>query len=523
MISVPVNDDGPAETVFKFGSLSFAPYRPVTLTKPANGAVIQLRDLQSNHSLVDLAWNPLGGASSYTLNMGAAANGLRNVYEGDCVPLNAIDLGVVVTDTAQGTVYAAVDAVIPADTFDYAAGDVTVYGTINTFSIVAKPVFPADSVTYTTAYQKLPVSITFRAESLTPVSYSASGLPSGLKMDAASGTISGSTIRTGTFSVAINATNPSGTTTHWMTLVVKAAKSLKTKCTGLVYYGDGRTLAGTIALSVSANGKATAKLLTPGRTNVKGTVSTRGDALVFNQGNLALMRRGDGVWIGTYKGYRVVARAAGSGNTGTYTATLVNNGIARGYATVTVKAKGKVKVVCKLPDTKQASISTTGINLTPDQAAAAGIYFPAGVGGTALYFPVFKSSSSVKLAGIGVVCSGTFSIPSASWKGAYSVPLSAAGRKYTASLGGYAGRTFLVTGRSGNIVASFTLSASKSNVSAGASKTAKFTTKSKTGLFSASVRIGKKKVNLKGALVPAETSAGAVGKIGKTFYYGGIQ
>lgn len=519
----------PVETVFKPGSLSFEPFKPVALSKPQNGIDIQLLDLQANHSLVDVAWPQpeTEGATTNILRMGFSANDMPVRYEGDCIQTNAIDLGVVVTHTPQGTVYAAVDYVIEVglqQLFDYSLGNVVVYGTISHFSIVAKPVFTGNPPGYVTAYQKVPVSIAFPTKSYSAVTYSAEGLPAGIAINPATGTVSGSTKKAGTYQVAIHATNASGTTTHGMTLVVKAAKNLKTKCTGLVYYADGRTLAGTIALSVAASGKATAKIVAPGKATVKGTVAVTGGGIAFGKNGLDVTRRGDGVWIGSYKGYRVVARTAGSGNTGLYTATLANNGAGRGYATATVKAKGKVRTVCKLPDAKQTSVSATGISLTAAQAADAGIYFPAGVGDTALYFPVFKRSSGLKLAGIGFVGGGQFIIPSVSWQGAYSMALSAVGIRYNASLGGFAGRTFVVSDRSGNVVASFALSASKSSVTAaGADRNVKCKATAKTGLFSASARVGKRKVNLKGALVPAYTQGAAVGKTGGSYYYGSIQ
>ena len=481
--------------------------------------MIQLDDIKENHSVVDISVQRREGALAYTLYARATPNGgFTAIQMGETLTVNGVEAGIVTLNKAQGMVYLYADCVIP-NTYDLAAQDyLVVTGSMISFAVVEKPVFMPGIPTYITAYVKIETSASFPAVSRQPLTYSISGAPSGIKIDN-TGRLYGKPTRSGTFNAVVTASNASGGTSHAVTIVVKAAKTLKEKCIGFVC--DGNSLVGTVELKVSANGSASAKLVAPGKTTLKGTATSSGGQLSFASGKLRISRSGSGLWTGTYNGHTVVARKQGTGYTGTYVSTLESTGTAVGYALVTVKSGGKASAKFMMPDAKQISSLAKGIVLSSGEAASLGISMPAGAG-SALFFSVYKNNSGKKTANLCAVGAGALSVRSGLWKGAFSTTLSGEGAKYVKGFGVFAGRTFAVTKRNAGQVAAPALSASSSSVRFTSKSAGKLTFKVKDGTYRAKVKVGSKSVSLKGVFVPSTGRTAAVGKSGGAYYFGRI-
>ena len=513
-------------TIFSLPTKTFTTFTKPVIKTPMKGAAIQIDDLKAGKKeKVDFSWTANDKADVYRVvtEYGGKQYGPVETEE---TTLNAIDNQLFqVSDGAVGEVKVTVYAHIPAEEFD--EGESWVDSDSLSFYIVDKPIFVNPAQTSVSMYTKVATRIDASATSSKTITYTATGLPYGMKIDKATGIITGTPSRAGTYTIKVTATTSDGSSTRYITLVVAAAKTLKSKVSGLVFTGDS-TLKGTIDMTVSQVGKFKAKLVTPGKKNVSGTVNVGEDgALQFSGGGLSVKRgsSASSVWTGTYNGMKVVARdfITAKSYAGLYTGMLMNDNFTRvGFTSMKVLATGKMHVKGTMPNKKAASFSTSAFRLSSSEAAAAGIAMPKGVTQGA-FFPLFKTGS-VSLRGIGVLASGgTVASPgTVTWSsGKMSGTMNYSGGKVVTSFSAFAGKTFQVY-KGGAMVASYRLTSSFgfSGVKAAVAKTSP---KTKTDLFTAKVKIGGKVITMKGAAAPRVGQATAVGSAGGSYYYGVVQ
>ena len=272
-------------------------------------------------------------------------------------------------------------------------------------------VMPAMDVTVTPNYTQdvlaPTVGVTFShdaSEGLRPATFSAKGLPSGLKIDRTTGVISGTPSKTGTFNVQVTAKRSDGSTdTYTIPVTVKALPAnAQGTFTGYLYADGGAgqdQVKGLVSFKVSAKGALSAKLTTQTTTysfstkawsSVSGNIfratmvrrqgetlmleldaatGTLTSASTFGGGALgsanafyvyaqrnALMDKGNPM-NQTYKGNYTVALPVT--NIVTDTAGVDNTQSGSGYLTVTIRDRGAVKVAGKLADGTRVSLSTT--------------------------------------------------------------------------------------------------------------------------------------------------------------------
>ncbi|MBR4172032.1 MAG: putative Ig domain-containing protein [Kiritimatiellae bacterium] len=511
-------------TIFALSKRMFTAFAKPVIKTPMKGAAIQLDDLKNGKKeKVDFSWTAVDKADGYRVVTEYGGKQYGPV-ETDGTTLNALDNQLFqVAHGAVGEVKVTVYAHIPSEEFD--EGESWVDSDSLSFYVVDKPIFVNPNQTSVSMYTKVAMRIDASATSSKKITYSATGLKAiGLKIDPATGIISGTPTKSGTFTIKVTATTSDGSSTRYITLVVSAAKTLKSKVSGLVFTGDS-TLKGTVEMTVSTVGKFKAKLATPSKKNVSGTVNVGEDGkLQFSGGGLSVKRGASvtGVWTGTYNGMKIVARdlTTAKSYAGLYTATLMNDNFTRvGFTSMKVLKTGKLHVKGTMPNKKGASVSTSAFRLSSSEAAAAGIAMPNGVSEGA-FFPIFKTGST-SLRGIGVLASnGTVASPgTVTWKGGkMSATMNYSGGKLVKSFSAFAGKTFKVY-KGGAQVASYRLTSSFgfSGVKASVAKTAP---KPNTDLFTAKVKIGGKVITMKGAAAPKVGRAAAVGAANGSYYYG---
>ena len=400
--------------------LVWEPLYPVAETgfSPAAESKFQIDAVRADKNWVNLVWqlagvNPAG--TQYRLYYGSTVESLTNQVPGVNSPtggVNAIDLGIVKTNAAQSWVYWRVDSVLTGATTRVALQT----GPVWRFAVIDLPSFtgaaPGAGSTVNT-YLRAGSSISVAADSATPVTYSASGLPLGMSINPGTGVISGTPRRAGTYTVTVTASNSEGSVTRTFTI---ASQSLPAFATG-AFQGallDGAdVVCGTLSLSVSSLGSLSAKVIKDGVTSsLRGTWGVATSEGVFTAqltaraGTLNLTLTPNGILTGDFGGADLLARhvepTQAGAFTGYYTALLdisaatpyspaiSNVPQGDGYVAFTVSSRGAVKYSGVLADGTKLSGSSSIQVYTGTELTTLG-YTNAVVGQTYACFPVYQS------------------------------------------------------------------------------------------------------------------------------------
>lgn len=281
-------------------SLSFAEMT-VNLSKPANGAAFSLPAVKADKSVLDLAWSSSPDATGYKVFGGNLAS---EVDVGTAKSANAVDVGIVSYSSGACEVTWGVKAV-KSEGIDY--GVASAVATAK-FLISAGPKFNGAQVSSVSAYLKVGTDMDFSAsapEGTGALTYSATGLPSGLKINAATGKITGVPKRFGSHTVTVTVANEFGSATTSFTLKVsKFPTTFKGNFNGILFNGNGG-MAAEASWKVSSSGKWTAKINRNGvKTNLKGTVAVAEDGglVISDSGFRAKRAANSSFWTGSWSG-----------------------------------------------------------------------------------------------------------------------------------------------------------------------------------------------------------------------------
>ena len=322
---------------------SFDPLVPV-ITAPANGASISYPAMMADKSLVNLAWGANKAGCSFDV-LDAAGNVL--VRRTTATSANGIDIGLVSTAEGSANYTWRVRAYYNDPTYGEVMSE-----TSSSFLVASVPKFGA-MPTSVTAYLKMNTSFDFSAkEGVTDgVTYSASGLPKGLSINAKTGVISGKPTKTGTSKVTVTAANPYGSASVVFTLKVeKISKAVKGNFAIMLFNG-AQNIVSSGLLKTTTSGKWSLKVTAAnGSTKtLKGTMAagTGGTIIVSGSGVSLTGSTASGVWTGSVNGQAAygarIAKVAkswqGIWNSGVGAAGAPAAG---GYVTAKVSANGKV-------------------------------------------------------------------------------------------------------------------------------------------------------------------------------------
>lgn len=294
------------DTLVGFDRFEFAPLG-LSLGSPADGTVLSWPDVCANASLVDFSWASNAGSPNYELYL--TQGGIGSVFAGTPVNVgadtgaNGIAVGLVRTDIVMGSCWWGVKVT------DHSAdiGCATTAAAAN-LAITAKPEYDSPAAAIT-GYLKCGAGydLSARAPAGTgSIAYSLSGnLPSGLSFSKATGRISGTPKKAGTYSVTVTAANAYGSASKSVTITVsKFPASLKGSYSGIFF--AGKSMPYSMTWKVAASGKWTGKIVQPdGKTkSAKGTVVFDESGRVSLESTVLTIRQvpGTSLWTGSWGG-----------------------------------------------------------------------------------------------------------------------------------------------------------------------------------------------------------------------------
>ena len=347
---------GVANLPIGFAQFSFAPL-PVTLSAPAANAQISYDALLGDKSLVNLAWSAGFPGCTFSLACNDAVLDMGTATSG-----NAVDLGFVSLAPETRTYVWSVSAAYYEDGLRG-----TAVGTaLSSFTVESLPSYEGVPSTVV-AYKSIGALIDMSVGSVGggSVTYSATGLPRGMKIDAATGIITGKPTVAKKHSVTVTASNPYGSTPATFTLSVeKFPKAYSKPKYALFYFNGDDAISASAQMSVAASGKWSAKVLEGGRTTkLNGSVTALGDGSIAIMGaslNLTY-DQASGIWSGACAdGRRVYGKARdkasamwkGTWNIGFVSSSAANIG---GWASAKVKGSGDISFTGSVSGTTKVS------------------------------------------------------------------------------------------------------------------------------------------------------------------------
>ena len=347
---------GATDTVVGFKELSFTPLT-VTLSKPAANAEINYSEMKANKSLMDLAWKASQAGCTFTLTCGGVSKNMGTATSG-----NALDLGLVSTSPETKTYTWSVQASYTADDL---LGKAVSAAASSSFKVASLPVYD-NSPTMLVAYRSLEsvIDMSVNSSGVGEVTYSATGLPRGMKIDAKTGIITGSPRLAKDQTVTVTAQNAYGSTSQTFTLrVTKFPRTLTTPKYALYYFNGNDEIVAAGQLKLSTSGKWTASIVKGGS-----TTKLRGEVMGLEDGSLAtgssdlnlVFDINSRMWSGTASGYRVYGRATSKAGTdwkGSWSFRLASSSNARlgGWATAKVGTAGKISFTGRISNTTKIS------------------------------------------------------------------------------------------------------------------------------------------------------------------------
>lgn len=477
-------------------TLSFAEMT-VNLSKPANGAAFSLPAVKADKSVLNLAWSSSPEATGYKVFGGDLAN---EVDVGTAKSANAVDIGIVSDSSAAGEVTWGVKAV-KSEGVDY--GVASAVATAK-FLISAGPEF-RELPSSVSAYLKVGTDMDFSAwapEGTGALTYSATGLPMGLKIDKSTGKITGVPKMSGSRNVTVTVANEFGSATTSFTLkVTKFPTTLKGNFIGVLFNGNGG-MAAEASWKVSSSGKWSAKINRDGvKTSLKGTVAVTEDGglVISDSGFRAKRAVNSSLWTGSWSGlslYGKTKEKLDSTWSGVWTCGVQADGndAFAGGLVVKVAANGKASLSGKVNANKGVAASGTMLVLSE---ATVKSYLPrwAGNGNVAFMYGWKRKSGVVFNGGMAFGSNGkllgAFTLDGVAW--------SAEGSKWDkkqllSSLDGAMVAADVIDGFAVKVIIGRKLQAQANNISAKISAT------QSTGLFKGSFNTDSGRAKFQGEL-----------------------
>lgn len=348
--------------------LDWQPLPTPSQIRPGNGSSLLLKDVAATPSLLDLVWtNAVSGAWAYSvLFTGKTATALSPAITN--APGSSV--GAAGWGLTNGVYYWCVDNVATGAFKTVVLARSPVWS----FDVNERPVFNVSSMRVS-FYLGVPSAFTVHADCSVPVTYKAPALPAGLKIDPATGVVSGTVKRKGTFTVTVTATaaQGKGEATLPMTIVVEPLSAYISGALQGVVQDAAGTVRGVFTLNVAASGIPSLKMELDGmRKTLRGKwlEISRVNALVANfsdrtfnvdltvSGNVATGRTADGL---NMEARNILAKDVAKPYAGYYTVLLYGvptgtgdlNNVPGGYGYLTftvTERTGSVKYGGKLAD-----------------------------------------------------------------------------------------------------------------------------------------------------------------------------